>query len=278
MGEAAIKAAASVKYEGVGTVEFLVDKHRNFYFMEMNTRIQVEHTITEEDRLRPIREQTASPRAYPSGLNYEPTRHSIQCRINARTFQQLPPHTRQDHHLPRSRWPRCAHDTHVYAGYTIPPNYDSTIGKSSSLRATREEALAKMERAFSEYAIEGVQHHDPFHQQLFQNEKFREGDFNTKFLEGFELKRPGVNHVVNGSSGYDRQSLVGAYTAGLLGIRRLLHPCGAPLQGAHAEFADCSLQLFRSVNDRAFFFQEGRYGMFITQLPMHAGRCICGFR
>ncbi len=194
MGEAAIKAAASVNYEGVGTVEFLVDKHRNFYFMEMNTRIQVEHTITEEViDYDLIREQIKIAAGVPiSGLNYEPTRHAIQCRINAEDpFNNFRPTPGKitTYHAPGGHGVRI--DTHVYAGYTIPPNYDSMIGKLIVVAATREEAIAKMERALGEYVIEGVHTTIPFHQQLFQNEKFREGDFNTKFLEGFELKRPG---------------------------------------------------------------------------------------
>ncbi len=194
MGEAAIKAAASVKYEGVGTVEFLVDKNRNFYFMEMNTRIQVEHTITEEViDYDLIREQIKIAAGVPiSGLNYEPTRHSIQCRINAEDpFNNFRPTPGKitTYHAPGGHGVRV--DTHAYAGYTIPPNYDSMIGKLIVSAQTREEAITKMERALSEYVIEGVSTTIPFHQQLFQNEKFREGDFNTKFLDTFELKRPG---------------------------------------------------------------------------------------
>jgi acetyl-CoA carboxylase, biotin carboxylase subunit len=193
MGEAAIKAAASVNYEGVGTVEFLVDKNRNFYFMEMNTRIQVEHTITEEViDYDLVREQIKIAAGIPiSGLNYEPTRHSIQCRINAEDpFNNFRPTPGKitSYHSPGGHGVRV--DTHVYAGYTIPPNYDSMISKLIVVAATREEAISKMERALSEYVIEGVHTTIPFHQQLFQNAKFREGDFNTKFLEGFELKRP----------------------------------------------------------------------------------------
>ncbi|MFN8350177.1 MAG: acetyl-CoA carboxylase biotin carboxylase subunit [Flavobacteriales bacterium] len=193
MGEAAIKAAASVNYEGVGTVEFLVDKDRNFYFMEMNTRIQVEHTITEEViDYDLIREQIKIAAGIPiSGLNYEPTRHAIQCRINAEdpfnNFRPTPGKI-STYHAPGGHGVRI--DTHVYAGYSIPPNYDSMIGKLIVVAATREEALAKMERALSEYVIEGVHTTIPFHQQLFQNEKFREGVFTTKFLEEFEIKKP----------------------------------------------------------------------------------------
>ena len=194
MGEAAIKAAASVNYEGVGTVEFLVDKDRNFYFMEMNTRIQVEHTITEEViDFDLVREQIKIASGIPiSGLNYEPTRHSIQCRINAEDpFNDFRPSPGKilSYHSPGGHGVRI--DTHVYAGYTIPPNYDSMIGKLIVSAQTREEALAKMERALSEYVIEGVHTSIPFHLQLLQNEKFRAGEYTTKFLEDFEIKKPG---------------------------------------------------------------------------------------
>ena len=193
MGEAAIKAAASVKYEGVGTVEFLVDKDRNFYFMEMNTRIQVEHTITEEViDFDLVREQIKIAAGIPiSGLNYEPTRHSIQCRINAEDpFHDFRPNPGKitSYHSPGGHGVRI--DTHAYAGYTIPPNYDSMIGKLIVSAQTREEALAKMERALSEYIIEGIHTTIPFHLQLLQNEKFRAGEFTTKFMDDFELKKP----------------------------------------------------------------------------------------
>lgn len=193
MGEAAIKAAASVQYEGVGTVEFLVDKDRNFYFMEMNTRIQVEHTITEEViDFDLVREQIKIAAGIPiSGLNYEPTRHSIQCRINAEDpFNDFRPSPGKikSYHSPGGHGVRI--DTHVYAGYTIPPNYDSMIGKLIVSAQTRDEALAKMERALSEYVIEGIHTSIPFHLQLLQNEKFRAGEYTTKFLEDFELQKP----------------------------------------------------------------------------------------
>ncbi len=192
MGEAAIKAAAAVNYEGVGTVEFLVDKDRNFYFMEMNTRIQVEHTITEEViDYDLIREQIKIAFGIPiSGLNYEPTRHSIQCRINAEDpFNNFRPNPGKitSYHSPGGHGVRV--DTHAYAGYTIPPNYDSMIGKLIVSAQTREEALAKMERALSEYVIEGIHTTIPFHLQLLQNEQFRAGNFTTKFLEDFEIKK-----------------------------------------------------------------------------------------
>ena len=192
MGEAAIKAAAAVNYEGVGTVEFLVDKNKNFYFMEMNTRIQVEHTITEEViDYDLVREQIKIAAGVPiSGLNYEPTRHSIQCRINAEDpFNNFRPTPGKitSYHSPGGHGVRV--DTHVYAGYTIPPNYDSMIGKLIVTAQTREEALDKMTRALSEYVIEGVHTTIPFHLQLFQHEQFRKGDYTTKFLEGFSLEK-----------------------------------------------------------------------------------------
>ena len=188
MGEAAIKACKAIKYEGVGTVEFLVDKHRNFYFMEMNTRIQVEHTITEEvidyDLIKEQIKIAAGEKI--SGNNYEPRLHAIQCRINAEDpFKNFIPNPGKitNYHSPGGHGIRI--DTHVYAGYVIPPNYDSMIGKLITVAQTREEAITKMERALSEYIIEGVKTTIPFHQALMKNENFRKGNFTTKFLEEF---------------------------------------------------------------------------------------------
>jgi acetyl-CoA carboxylase biotin carboxylase subunit len=191
MGEAAIKAAAAVDYEGVGTVEFLVDKNRNFYFMEMNTRIQVEHTITEEVITYDlVKEQIKIAAGIPiSGKNYEPAMHAIQCRINAEDpyngFRPSPGKI-TDYHEPGGHGIRI--DTHVYAGYTIPPNYDSMIAKLITVAQTREEAILKMQRALDEYIIEGVKTTIPFHQALFKNEDFRSGNFTTKFLDDFVLE------------------------------------------------------------------------------------------
>ena len=191
MGEAAIKAAKAINYESVGTIEFLVDKHRNFYFMEMNTRIQVEHCVTEEViNYDLIKEQIKIAAGIKiSGKNYEPTMHAIECRINAEDpyndFRPSPGRITVLH-TPGGHGVRV--DSHIYAGYTIPPFYDSMIGKLIAVAQTREEALDTMERALSEYVIEGVKTTIPFHQQLMRNEKFREGDFNTKFIETFELK------------------------------------------------------------------------------------------
>jgi len=191
MGEAAIKAASTVNYEGVGTVEFLVDKHRNFYFMEMNTRIQVEHTITEEViTFDLVKEQIKIAAGIPiSGNNYEPKMHAIQCRINAEDPMhdfRPNPGTITVYHAPGGHGVRI--DTHVYAGYTIPPNYDSMISKLIVVAQTREEAIKKMHRALSEYVIDGVKTTIPFHIQLFENEDFKKGNFTTKFLETFKMK------------------------------------------------------------------------------------------
>ena len=190
MGEAAIKAALAVSYEGVGTVEFLVDKHRNFYFMEMNTRIQVEHPITEEViDYDLIREQILVAAGVPiSGKNYYPQLHAIECRINAEDpFNNFRPSPGKitTLHTPGGHGVRV--DSHVYSGYTIPPNYDSMVGKLITVAQTREEAIAKMHRALSEYVIEGVKTTIPFHLRLMQNEDFKKGNYTTKFLEGFDL-------------------------------------------------------------------------------------------
>lgn len=190
MGEAAIKAAKAVKYEGVGTVEFLVDKNRDFYFMEMNTRIQVEHTITEEvidfDLIKEQIKIAAGEKI--SGKNYFPTMHAIQCRINAEDpYNDFRPSPGKitSYHSPGGNGVRI--DTHAYAGYTIPPNYDSMISKLITVAQTREEALLKMKRALEEYVIEGVKTTIPFHIKLMENEDFKAGNFTTKFMETFEF-------------------------------------------------------------------------------------------
>jgi acetyl-CoA carboxylase biotin carboxylase subunit len=192
MGEAAIKAAMAVSYEGVGTVEFLVDKHRNFYFMEMNTRIQVEHPITEEViNYDLIREQILVAAGVPiSGKNYYPQLHAIECRINAEdpfnNFRPCPGKI-TTLHTPGGHGVRV--DSHIYAGYTIPPNYDSMIAKLITVAQTREEAIAKMHRALSEFVIEGIQTTIPFHLRLMKNEDFIKGNYTTKFMESFDLKK-----------------------------------------------------------------------------------------
>lgn len=191
MGDAAVKAALSIAYEGVGTVEFLVDKHRNFYFMEMNTRIQVEHPITEEViNYDLIREQILVAAGVPiSGKNYYPQLHAIECRINAENpFMNFVPSPGviTTLHTPGGHGVRV--DSHVYSGYRIPPNYDSMVGKLITVAQTREEAIAKMHRALSEYVIEGVKTTIPFHLKLMQNEQFKAGDYTTKFLETWDFK------------------------------------------------------------------------------------------
>jgi acetyl-CoA carboxylase biotin carboxylase subunit len=190
MGEAAIKAASAINYESVGTIEFLVDKHRNFYFMEMNTRIQVEHCVTEEvvnyDLIKEQIKIAAGERI--SGRNYEPQLHAIECRINAEDpYNDFRPSPGKITvlHTPGGHGVRV--DSHVYAGYVIPPYYDSMIGKLITVAQSREEAIDTMYRALSEYVIEGVKTTIPFHLQLMQNEDFRKGNFTTKFLESFKM-------------------------------------------------------------------------------------------
>lgn len=190
MGEAAIKGAQAVKYEGAGTIEFLVDKHRNFYFMEMNTRIQVEHPVTEEViNFDLIKEQIKVAAGIPiSGKSYEPTMHAIECRINAEDpFNNFRPSPGKitNFHSPGGHGVRV--DTHVYAGYTIPSNYDSMIAKLICVAQTREEAISTMERALSEFVIEGIKTTIPLHLRLMRDPNFRAGNFTTKFMENFDL-------------------------------------------------------------------------------------------
>lgn len=191
MGEAAKKAASAINYESVGTVEFLVDKNRNFYFMEMNTRIQVEHCVTEEViNFDLIKEQIKIAMGEKvSGKDYFPQMHAIECRINAEDpYNDFRPSPGRITVLNQPGGHGVRVDSHVYAGYVIPPNYDSMIGKLITIAQTRQEAIATMYRALSEYVIEGVKTTIPFHLQLMQDERFRSGDFNTKFLDSFQLK------------------------------------------------------------------------------------------
>jgi acetyl-CoA carboxylase biotin carboxylase subunit len=191
MGEAAKKAAGAINYESVGTIEFLVDKHRNFYFMEMNTRIQVEHCVTEEViNFDLIKEQIKIAMGEKiSGQDYIPQNHSIECRINAEDpyndFRPSPGRITVLHQ-PGGHGVRV--DSHAYSGYVIPPYYDSMIGKLITVAQTRQEAINTMHRALSEYVIEGVKTTIPFHLQLMKDERFLSGDFNTKFLDDFELR------------------------------------------------------------------------------------------
>jgi acetyl-CoA carboxylase biotin carboxylase subunit len=191
MGEAAIRAAEYIGYEGAGTVEFLVDKHKNFYFMEMNTRIQVEHPITEQVIDHDlIFEQIKVAAGIPiSGKNYLPKLHSIECRINAEDpFNDFRPSPGliETLHTPGGHGVRI--DTHVYAGYVIPPNYDSMIAKLITTAQTREEAISKMKRALDEFVIEGVKTTIPFHRQLMDHPDYVKGNYTTKFMEDFVLE------------------------------------------------------------------------------------------
>jgi len=191
MGDAAVKAVESIKYEGVGTVEFLVDKHRNFYFMEMNTRIQVEHPITEQVvEFDLVQEQILVAAGKPiSGRNYFPRLHSIECRINAEDpFNDFRPSPGviTNLHIPGGHGIRV--DTHVYAGYRIPPNYDSMIAKLITTAQTREETINKMKRALGEFVVEGVHTTIPFHLQLMNNKDYISGNYTTKFMEDFKIK------------------------------------------------------------------------------------------
>jgi len=190
MGKAAVKAAEFIKYEGAGTVEFLVDKHRNFYFMEMNTRIQVEHPITEQViDYDLIREQILVAAGVPiSGKDYYPKLHSIECRINAEDpyngFRPSPG-VITNLHAPGGHGVRI--DTHVYSGYAIPPNYDSMIAKLITTAQTREEAINKTKRALDEFVIEGIKTTIPFHRQLMEEQAYISGNYTTKFMEDFVM-------------------------------------------------------------------------------------------
>ena len=191
MGAAAVKAAEYIKYEGAGTVEFLVDKHRNFYFMEMNTRIQVEHPITEQViNFDLIREQILVAAGVEiSGVNYLPRMHSIECRINAEDpyndFRPSPGKI-STLHFPGGHGVRM--DTHVYGGYIIPPHYDSMIAKLITTAQTREEAINKMRRALDEFVIEGIKTTIPFHRKLMDHPDYISGNYTTKFMETFSME------------------------------------------------------------------------------------------
>ena len=190
MGTAAIKGAAAIRYEGAGTIEFLLDKYGEFYFMEMNTRIQVEHPITEEvTDFDLIKEQIKVAAGIPiSGKNYFPKLFALECRINAEDpahgFRPSPGKI-TNLHLPGGHGIRI--DSHVYSGYTIPPNYDSMIAKVIATGQSREEVLLRMKRALQEFVIEGIKTTIPFHIKLMDDERFKSGDFNTSFMEGFDL-------------------------------------------------------------------------------------------
>ncbi len=190
MGTAAVLAAESINYEGAGTVEFLLDKNGDFYFMEMNTRIQVEHPITEEvTDFDLIKEQIKVAAGEPvSGKNYYPKLYSMECRINAEDpahgFRPSPGKI-TNLHLPGGKGVRV--DSHVYAGYSIPPNYDSMIAKLIVSAQSREELLVRMKRALEEFVIEGIKTTIPFHIKLMDDEGFKSGQFTTAFLNDFDF-------------------------------------------------------------------------------------------
>ncbi|WMX13972.1 MULTISPECIES: acetyl-CoA carboxylase biotin carboxylase subunit [unclassified Aureispira] len=192
MGAAAVAAGKAINYEGVGTVEFLVDKHHNFYFMEMNTRIQVEHTVTEEvidyDLIREQIKIAAGEKI--SGENYYPTMHAIECRINAEDpFMNFRPCPGKITSFHSSKGHGIRVDTHVYAGYTISPYYDSMIAKLICKARTREECISKMRRALDEFIVEGIKTTVPFHRMLMDNENFISGNFTTKFIDSMDLDK-----------------------------------------------------------------------------------------
>jgi acetyl-CoA carboxylase biotin carboxylase subunit len=190
MGAAAIKGAQAIGYEGAGTIEFLVDKHGDFYFMEMNTRIQVEHPITEEvTDFDLIKEQIKVAAGEPiSGKNYTPKLYAMECRINAEdpanNFRPAPGKI-TNLHFPGGHGVRI--DSHVYSGYTIPPNYDSMIAKLIVSGQSREEVLTRMKRALQEFVIEGIKTTIPFHIKLMDDPGFKSGNFTTKYLESFDF-------------------------------------------------------------------------------------------
>ncbi len=190
MGNAAIAAGKAINYEGVGTVEFLVDKHRNFYFMEMNTRIQVEHPVTEEvidhDLIKEQIKVAGGDKI--SGENYYPKMHAIECRINAEdVYNNFRPSPGKINSFHSAKGHGVRVDTAVYAGYSIPPYYDSMIAKLICRARTREECITKMERALDEFIIEGIKTTIPFHKKLMKDPKFRSGDFHTGFLDNFDM-------------------------------------------------------------------------------------------
>ena len=190
MGQAAIAGAEAVGYEGAGTVEFLVDKHGDFYFMEMNTRIQVEHPITEEvTDFDLIKEQIKVAFGEPIiGINYLPKLYCMECRINAedpsKGFRPSPGKI-TNLHMPGGHGVRI--DSHVYAGYTIPPNYDSMIAKLIVSGQSREEVITRMRRALEEFVIEGIKTTIPFHIKLMNDKVFQSGKFTTAFLDDFDF-------------------------------------------------------------------------------------------
>jgi acetyl-CoA carboxylase biotin carboxylase subunit len=193
MGNAAKAGAASINYEGVGTIEFLVDKHRNFYFMEMNTRIQVEHPVTEEViNYDLVKEQILIAAGVPiSGNDYYPNnRWAMECRINAEDpYNNFRPNPGKITSLHKPGGHGVRVDTHIYAGYTIPSNYDSMIAKMIVTAQTREECIVKMDRSLQEFIVEGVETTIPLHLKLMRNEDFKAGNFTTAFMNTFDINK-----------------------------------------------------------------------------------------
>lgn len=186
MGKVSVKAVEKLKYVGAGTIEYLLDKKGNFYFMEMNTRIQVEHPITEEAvKFDLIKEQILIASGEKiSGKNYYPEYHSIECRINAEDpYNNFAPSPGKivDYYAPGGNGIRI--DSHVYSGYDVPPFYDSMIGKIISVGRNREEAIGKMKRALEEVIINGIKTTIPYHKDILNHPSFLSGDYNTKFIE-----------------------------------------------------------------------------------------------
>jgi acetyl-CoA carboxylase biotin carboxylase subunit len=192
LGEAARKAAAAINYEGLGTIEFLVDKYGNFYFMEMNTRIQVEHPVTEEvvgmDLVR-LQIELAAGKALTQDAWY-PHGHAIECRINAEDpFKNFMPNPGKIQFMNSPGGYGVRVDTYVTGGQSIPPFYDSMIAKLICRGNTRQEAIQRMKRALREMKIEGIKTTIPFHLALMDDAAFKEGQFTTKFLETFDFSK-----------------------------------------------------------------------------------------
>ncbi|MCF8383317.1 MAG: acetyl-CoA carboxylase biotin carboxylase subunit [Chlorobium sp.] len=192
MGDAAVAAARAINYEGAGTIEFLLDRHKNFYFMEMNTRIQVEHPVTEERYdVDIVKEQIRiAAGASIKGLTFSPKGHSIECRINAEDPEHLfrpSPGKLEVFHTPGGHGVRV--DSHAYAGYVVPPNYDSMIAKLIVTANTRKEAISRMSRALDEFIVAGVKTTIPFHKQVMHSPVFRSGEFDTSFLDSFRFEK-----------------------------------------------------------------------------------------
>jgi acetyl-CoA carboxylase biotin carboxylase subunit len=192
MGEVAVLGCKEVNYVGAGTIEFLLDADKKFYFMEMNTRIQVEHSVTEMVYFRDLlKDQIRAAAGEPLGYTQDEVvlqGHAIECRINAEDWERnfMPnPGNIDNVHIPGG--PGIRVDTHIYSGYKIPPYYDSLVAKLIAYGKNREESLARLRRALDEFVIEGIKTTIPFHRKLIDQEDFIKGDFDTGFLERTNL-------------------------------------------------------------------------------------------